>query len=85
MNKVFSSMDVYTGTGYLLRTRGYRTGAGARVSDGFFRTLGVKPVLGRDFYAGEDEPGAADGDAELRGVAAAVRRAAGIIGEADHA
>src|SRR6185295_17513809 len=27
---------------------------GAQVSDGFFRTLGVVPVLGRDFYSGED-------------------------------
>ncbi len=29
-----------------------------RVSDGFFRTLGVAPILGRDFYAGEDLPDA---------------------------
>src|SRR5918996_1895619 len=29
---------------------------GARVSDGIFRTLGVTPFLGRDFYAGEDLP-----------------------------
>jgi hypothetical protein len=32
--------------------------AGTRVSGGFFRTLGVLPVLGRDFYAGEDLPAA---------------------------
>src|ERR1035437_8731 len=31
---------------------------GVRVSDGFFQTLGVTPILGRDFYAGEDAPGA---------------------------
>ncbi len=29
---------------------------GARVSAGFFRTLGVGPLLGRDFYTGEDLP-----------------------------
>jgi predicted permease len=28
------------------------------VSDGFFRTLQITPVLGRDFYAGEDLPAA---------------------------
>ena len=28
---------------------GTELAAGARVSDGFFRTLGVAPVLGRDF------------------------------------
>jgi predicted permease len=27
------------------------------VTDGFFRTLGVAPILGRDFYTGEDAPG----------------------------
>ncbi len=57
MNKVFASMDVYTGTGYLLRTpTGTEPVPAARVSDGFFKTLGVAPVLGRDFYAGEDQP-----------------------------
>jgi predicted permease len=59
-NKVFASMDVYTGTGYLLRTpAGTEPVPALRVSDGFFRTLGVVPILGRDFYAGEDKPGAA--------------------------
>jgi len=59
MNKVFASLEVYTGTGYLLRTpTGTEPVPGARVSDGFFRTLGVAPILGRDFYAGEDQPSA---------------------------
>ena len=61
MNKVFSAMEVYTGNGYLLSTpTGTEPVPSARVSDGFFRVLGVKPVLGRDFYAGEDQPGAAE-------------------------
>jgi predicted permease len=55
MNTVLNSLDVYTGTGYLVQTP---TGAvpvpGMRVSAGFFRTLGVQPVLGRDFRPGED-------------------------------
>jgi macrolide transport system ATP-binding/permease protein len=59
-NTVFSSLDVFTGRGYLLRTQeGPRPVLGARVSDGFFRTLGVSPILGRDFYRGEDQPEAA--------------------------
>ena len=59
LNQVFSSMDVYNGTGYLLRTpSGTEPVRGIRVSDGFFRTLGVSPALGRDFYAGEDLPSA---------------------------
>jgi len=56
-NHVFTSMDVYRRTGYLLSTA---TGAepvpGVTVSDGFFRTLGVAPVIGRDFQNGEDLP-----------------------------
>ena len=31
---------------------------GMRVSDGFFRMLGVRPFIGRDFQAGEDRPDA---------------------------
>jgi macrolide transport system ATP-binding/permease protein len=59
LNKVFSSFDVFSGTGYLLRTpHGIQPLLGTRVSDGFFRTLGVTPILGRDFYSGEDLPGA---------------------------
>ena len=59
LNTVFTSMDVYNDTGYLLRTADGTTPApGVRVSDGFFGTLGVAPILGRDFYAGEDLPSA---------------------------
>jgi|CZKR01.1.fsa_nt_gi macrolide transport system ATP-binding/permease protein len=59
LNNVFSSMDVYNGTGYLLRTpAGTEPVPGVRVSDGFFHTLGITPALGRDFYAGEDLPAA---------------------------
>ena len=61
MNKVFSVMEVYTGTGYLMNTpSGVEPVPAARVSAGFFRVLGVTPVLGRDFYDGEDQPGASD-------------------------
>jgi macrolide transport system ATP-binding/permease protein len=61
MNKAFSGMEVYTGTGYLLgSSSGTEPVAASRVSDGFFRILGIKPILGRDFYAGEDQPGAAN-------------------------
>jgi predicted permease len=58
-NRVFSSFDVFIGTGFMLRS-GLRTDMvrGVRVSDGFFRTLGVVPILGRDFYTGEDLAGA---------------------------
>ncbi len=57
MNKVFSSLEAYTGSGYLLATpSGVEPVPAARISDGFFRTLGVKPILGRDFYSGEDQP-----------------------------
>jgi len=59
LNQVFSSMDVYNGDGYLLRTpAGTEPVPGIRVSDGFFHTLGISPVRGRDFYAGEDLPSA---------------------------
>lgn len=59
-NKVFSSLDVYMPYGFMMASAdGLRQTDGARVSAGFFRTLGVKPVLGRDFYDGEDRPEAA--------------------------
>jgi len=54
-NKVFSSLDVYAPYGFMMKTAdGLRNTDGARVSAGFFRTLGMKPALGRDFYDGED-------------------------------
>ena len=54
-NQVFSSLDVYQHTGFKLSTPdGAQPARGSRVSDGFFRTLGVSPLLGRDFYSGED-------------------------------
>jgi len=57
MNTVFSSLDVYRGEGFLLQqSGGAEPITAARVSDGFFRTLGIKPRLGRDFYKGEDLP-----------------------------
>jgi macrolide transport system ATP-binding/permease protein len=57
-NRVFQSLDVFTGTGYLLRTSGGTEPVPAlRVSDGFFRTLGVAPIIGRDFRPGEDLAG----------------------------
>jgi len=59
MNTVFSSLEAWGYNGYLLKTaEGVEPATGVRVSDGFFRTLGVKPALGRDFYSGEDSPGA---------------------------
>ena len=61
LNTVFSSLDVHMGRGYSLSTStGLELVQGARVSDGFFRTLGVTPALGRDFYTGEDRPGQPD-------------------------
>ena len=59
LNKVFSSLDAYQHTGFMLSTpAGTQPARGARVTDGFFRTLGVSPVLGRDFRTGEDLPAA---------------------------
>jgi macrolide transport system ATP-binding/permease protein len=61
MNKVFSALEVYGGSGYLMSTpSGVEPVQAARVSAGFFRVLGVTPAMGRDFYDGEDQPGAGD-------------------------
>jgi macrolide transport system ATP-binding/permease protein len=55
MNHSFRSLDIYQGAGYLLDTSsGVEPVTGMRVSDGFFHTLGIAPLLGRDFYSGED-------------------------------
>jgi macrolide transport system ATP-binding/permease protein len=59
MNQVFSSLEMFGGRGFLLTTpAGSEPVSGSRVSAGFFSTLGVAPILGRDFYVGEDQPGA---------------------------
>jgi macrolide transport system ATP-binding/permease protein len=61
LNKSFHSLDIYSGSGYLLRTNGDTEPVqGERVSGGFFDTLGVHPMLGRSFYPGEDQPGGPD-------------------------
>src|ERR1035438_4735160 len=59
LNKVFTSLELYHGNGYILTTpSGVEPAPAVQVSAGFFRTLGVAPALGRDFYASEDRPGA---------------------------
>jgi len=58
MNKALASIDVYNGMSYLLRgSSGSEAVLAARVSDGFFTTLGVNAMLGRVFLPGEGEPG----------------------------
>lgn len=60
LNHSFGSLEAWGGGGYLLSTpSGPEPVPAARVSDGFFSTLGVKPILGRDFLPGEDRPGGA--------------------------
>jgi macrolide transport system ATP-binding/permease protein len=59
LNHTFKSVDVYEGTSFTVNNpSGLQREPGALVSAGFFRTLGVVPMLGRDFNAGEDEPSA---------------------------
>jgi macrolide transport system ATP-binding/permease protein len=58
LNKSFRSLDVYNDSGYLLQTPSGATAVqGERVSGGFFQTLGVRPMLGRDFSLDEDRLG----------------------------
>jgi macrolide transport system ATP-binding/permease protein len=60
-NQVFSSFEAFTQRGFMLKSSaGVQLVMGARVSAGFFRTLGVDPLKGRDFYAGEDRAEAAN-------------------------
>ena len=56
-NKSFSAFDIYDGWGYSLATgSGPEPVRGARVTADFFRTLGVAPVVGRDFAPNASEP-----------------------------
>jgi macrolide transport system ATP-binding/permease protein len=55
LNHVFTALDVYRPYRFTLKTASsVEEVSGAQVSDGFFRTLGVAPLLGRDFRPGED-------------------------------
>jgi predicted permease len=57
-NLPFRSIEAWGWAAYLMHTGdAVEPVRGARVSDGFFRTLGVTPILGRGFSAGEDKPG----------------------------
>ena len=57
-NKVFSALDIYSRGGFILSTpEGTQQVDGAAVSAGFFHTLGVVPVLGRDFHPDADTDG----------------------------
>jgi predicted permease len=58
-NSVFQSVDVYAPYGFMMQTpTGPQPADGARVSAGFFSTLGVAPILGRDFRPNDDQPAA---------------------------
>jgi len=58
-NQSFSGIDLYSPYSFMLRTpTGRQEAFGASVSAGFFRTLGVTPVLGRDFHPDADSPSA---------------------------
>jgi macrolide transport system ATP-binding/permease protein len=49
-NTVFSSLEAFDDSNYLLNTpTGVQQAEGAMVGAGFFRPLGVAPILGRDF------------------------------------
>jgi predicted permease len=54
---VFSGFDVHNARRFSLSTpAGLVPVRGGRVSPGFFQTLGVAPVAGRDFHDGDDVP-----------------------------
>lgn len=56
-NTVFRSFEAWGFRPFLLKSsQGVQAVSGIRVTDGFFRTLGVTPMLGRDFYVGENSP-----------------------------
>jgi predicted permease len=54
-SKAFESLAGFSGDGFTLRGMGEpETVLAVQATTNFFSTLGVKPVLGRDFRAGED-------------------------------
>ncbi|MGB6789766.1 MAG: ABC transporter permease [Candidatus Acidiferrales bacterium] len=54
-SKTFSSLAGFTSDGFVLHGAGEPSLlVGAQATTNFFSTLGVKPMLGRDFAAGED-------------------------------
>jgi len=59
-NRTFESLDAWRPDNFTLNDSAgmLEQVQGALVSDGFFKTLGVAPILGRDFQPGEDEPSA---------------------------
>jgi len=59
-NTTLAGLELYQGRGHTMNaSSGAVMVRGARVSDGFFRLLGVPVALGRDFHEGEDKAGAA--------------------------
>jgi putative ABC transport system permease protein len=61
-NKVFEQLSAFLYTNANLSAGGAYSGEperlkGVEVSAGFFQTLGTKPMLGRSFIAGEEQPG----------------------------
>ena len=57
-NNVFEGVAAYTGSGAILSGSGESENVAApRVSANFFSVLGVDPILGRTFQAGEDTQG----------------------------
>jgi macrolide transport system ATP-binding/permease protein len=66
---VFTSLDVYRPERDTLnKPEAVEEVSGAKVSDGFFRTLGVTPAVGRDFFPGEDRPSAFEPRSSRTGV-----------------
>src|ERR1700722_16570136 len=54
-NTAFSSLEAYGGNDVILKTAsGSDPVHVGRGTGGFFRTLGVRPIVGRDFHEGED-------------------------------
>jgi putative ABC transport system permease protein len=58
-NQVFSSLDAMDGSRFTLTAKGTQPQAvaGAEVTGDFFRTLGIRPLLGRLLLPADDRPG----------------------------